>query len=202
MALTAKGLQTRRRIIEGAAAQLRGEAGLELTLDDVRASTHTSKGQIFHYFPGGKDELLLEVARYEAGRVLEEQQPYLGLLDSWDAWDAWRDAVVARYREQGAECAMSALTRQVGVTRGATEISRTLLANWQAYLRRGLEKMQAGGLIDPALDVEAASAAFLASIQGGVVIMQATGLTYHLETGIDAFLTQLRAAAPEGAAAR
>ncbi|MFC7624159.1 hypothetical protein [Microlunatus sp. GCM10028923] len=45
--------------------------------------TRTSKGQLFHYFPGGKEELLLAVARHEADRVLDDQQPHLGDLTSW-----------------------------------------------------------------------------------------------------------------------
>ena len=44
--------------------------------------TGTSKGQLFHYFPGGREDLLLAVADYEAGRVLADQQPYLGQLTS------------------------------------------------------------------------------------------------------------------------
>jgi AcrR family transcriptional regulator len=94
--LTPKGQATRARIVEGAAEVVR-ELGVGMaTLDDIRARTGTSKSQLFHYFPGGKDALLLAVARYEAGRVLDDQQPHLGRLDSWDAWHAWRDAVVDR----------------------------------------------------------------------------------------------------------
>jgi AcrR family transcriptional regulator len=195
MPLTAKGRETRQRIIEGTAAHLRGEAGLEVTLDEVRASTHTSKSQIFHYFPGGKDELFLEVARFEAGRVLREQQPHLDELDSWESWQRWRDAVVARYRQQGPQCAMTSLSRQTNITPGATEVSRLLLASWQDRLRRGIEKMQANGFIAPQLDAQRASAAMLAALQGGIVILQATGLTDHLEAALDAALAQLRAAA-------
>ncbi len=35
------------------------------------ARTGTSKGQLFHYFPAGKDELLVAVAQFEADQVLE-----------------------------------------------------------------------------------------------------------------------------------
>ena len=80
MALTAKGRATRTRIIEGAAAHLHSAEPGEMTLDDVRAITATSKGQLFHYFPGGKEELLLAVARHEAdGPVRPFAQP-LGRL--------------------------------------------------------------------------------------------------------------------------
>ena len=92
MALTAKGRATRQRIIEGAAQYLLSDDPGEVTLDDIRAITGTSKSQIFHYFPAGKEELLLEVARYESRRVLDDQQPHLGSLTSWAAWSRWRDA--------------------------------------------------------------------------------------------------------------
>ena len=52
--LTAKGTATRARIIEGAAAAIRAEGVAATTLDDVCSRTHTSKSQLFHYFPGGQ----------------------------------------------------------------------------------------------------------------------------------------------------
>ena len=106
--LTPKGAATRDRIIEGASAEIR-ENGVTATLDDIRVRTGTSKSQLFHYFPDGREQLLLAVARYEADRVLADQQPQLGDLTSWASWRAWRDAVVARYREQGQQCPLSAL---------------------------------------------------------------------------------------------
>jgi len=60
--LTAKGEATRNRIVEGAAVVLREKGVSAATLDDVMARTQTSKSQLFHYFPAGKDELLLAVA--------------------------------------------------------------------------------------------------------------------------------------------
>ena len=95
--LTAKGRATRDRIVEGAAEVLREQGVGAATLEDVMARTRSSKSQLFHYFPDGKDQLLLAVAEFEAGRVLADQQPYLGRLDSWEAWQAWRDVVVERY---------------------------------------------------------------------------------------------------------
>ena len=61
--LTAKGAATRQRIIEGGAAGVIREVGLgDTTLDDIRTRTATSKSQVFHYFPSGRDESLLVVA--------------------------------------------------------------------------------------------------------------------------------------------
>jgi AcrR family transcriptional regulator len=105
--LTAKGRATRERIIEGAAAEVRARGVAVTTLDDVRARTQTSKSQLFHYFPGGKEQLLLAVAGHEARRVLSDQQPHLSALTSWAAWGRWRDAVVQRYRRPGQHCPLT-----------------------------------------------------------------------------------------------
>lgn len=113
-ALTAKGQATRSRIVEGAAAVLREQGIAATTLDDIMARTRTSKSQLFHYFPAGRDGLLLLVAQFEADQVLEDQQPYLGRLDSWEAWEQWRDVVVKRYEEQGDHCPLGSLFHQVG----------------------------------------------------------------------------------------
>ena len=64
--LTPKGAATRQRLVEGAAAVLRDLGAAGTTLDDICARTSTSKSQIFHYFPGGEEELLLAVASREA----------------------------------------------------------------------------------------------------------------------------------------
>jgi AcrR family transcriptional regulator len=192
MALTAKGRATRQRIIEGAAQYLLGDDPGEVTLDDIRAITGTSKSQIFHYFPAGKEELLLAVARYESQRVLDDQQPHLGSLTSWAAWSRWRDAVVARYRAQGRNCPLGALMTQVGSTPGTAEVVTTLLAQWQAHVGQGIAAMQAAGLVRPRLDPDRVSAAFIAGIQGGVQVLRSTGSTWHLEATLDELIDHLR----------
>jgi AcrR family transcriptional regulator len=192
MALTAKGRATRQRIIEGAAAYLRSDDPAGVTLDDIRAITGTSKSQIFHYFPNGKEELLLAVARYEADHVLDDQQPHLGALSSWAAWKRWRDAVVARYRAQGRNCPLGALMGQVGSTPGAAEVVTTLIAQWHAHVERGITDMQAAGLVRDGLDAGRVAAAFIAGIQGGVQVLRSTGSTEHLEATLDTLIDHLR----------
>ncbi|MFE6893421.1 TetR/AcrR family transcriptional regulator [Streptomyces sp. NPDC057694] len=191
--LTAKGRATRGRIVEGAAEVLR-EQGVSLTtLDDIRARTGTSKSQLFHYFPGGKDELLLAVARFEAGRVIEDQQPHLGRLDSWESWQAWRDVVVRRYELQGDHCPLGALFLQVGRSSpGARAIVTELMRQWQAELARGVRAVQAAGLVRASLDADRTAGALLAGIQGGVTIMMSTGDSTHLRAALDTGIAYLR----------
>jgi AcrR family transcriptional regulator len=192
MTLTAKGRATRHRIIEGAAAYLLSDEPGEVTLDDIRAVTKTSKGQLFHYFPGGKEELLLAVAKFEAGRVLADQEPHLGALDNWAAWDAWRQAVIERYRAQGARCPMSSLMSQVGSVPGAAEVVTTLLETWQGHIRRGIIAMKERGLIGASIDPERTSAAFITGIQGGVTVLRSTGSTAHLEATLNLLMEYLQ----------
>ncbi|HEU0165056.1 MAG TPA: TetR/AcrR family transcriptional regulator [Thermomicrobiales bacterium] len=191
--LTRKGEATRERIVSGAAAEMRIRGVEHTSLDDVRAVTSTSKSQLFHYFPEGRSQLLLAVAQREADLVIEDQMPYLDDLGSWEAWQSWRDLVVERYRSQGQECPLSILLSQIG--RGYPEtqsIVVNLMRRWQGAIATGIRTMQAKGEVKPALDADRSAAALLAGIQGGVVVMLATGEITNLEAALDVGIASLR----------
>ncbi|MFJ1927332.1 MULTISPECIES: TetR/AcrR family transcriptional regulator [unclassified Streptomyces] len=193
--LTAKGKATRSRIVEGAAAVLRERGVAWATLDDIMARTGTSKSQLFHYFPAGKDELLVAVAQFEADQVLEDQQPYLGRLGSWESWEQWRDAVVKRYEAQGDQCPLGSLFHQIGrSTPGTRAIVVELLRRWQESLAAGVRALQAAGALPADVDAEARAAALLAGIQGGVSILLSTGRSTHLRAALDQGIADLRRA--------
>jgi AcrR family transcriptional regulator len=195
--LTRKGEATRARIVEGAAEVLRERGVVPTTLDDIRIHTATSKGQLFHYFPDGKEQLLLAVAEFEANRVLDDQEPHLSGLTSWAAWDRWRDVVVERYRRQGESCPLGSLVLQVGrSTPGARAVVLRLLRTWEAALATGIRAMQEQGRLPASLDVDQSAAALLAGIQGGVTIMLSTGESRHLEAALDTGIARLRALDP------
>src|SRR5690348_15574450 len=97
VSLTRKGAATRERIVAGAAVLLRERGIDQVSLDDIRAATATSKSQLFHYFPDGRSQLLVAVAQHEARQVLLEQEPQLSALGPPASWAAWRDVVIARY---------------------------------------------------------------------------------------------------------
>ncbi|MEV5493980.1 TetR/AcrR family transcriptional regulator [Nonomuraea fuscirosea] len=190
--LTRKGAATRQRILDGAAAHIREFGVAATTLDDVLSRTATSKSQLFHYFPGGREELLLAVARFEADRVLEDQQPQLGYLTSWQAWREWRDKVVERYRRQGRHCPLNSVMSYLGNTTPAAQaVVSELMSRWQREIGAGVRHMQAIGEIDPGLDPDRAAAAVLACIQGGVLIQLSTGEITHLEAALDMAIAHL-----------
>ena len=191
--LTAKGKATRSRIIEGAAVVLREKGIEQATLDDVMARTRTSKSQLFHYFPAGKEELLLAVAQFEADQVLEDQQPYLGCLDSWEAWQQWRDLTIQCYEEQGDRCPLGSLSLYLGRTSpGARAVVMELMRRWQESLATGIRALQAAGHLPADVQVDERSASLLAAIQGGVSILQSTGQAYHLRAALDQAIGDLR----------
>ena len=199
--LTRKGLATRQRIVAGAAELFRAGGVAGTSLDDVCEATSTSKSQLFHYFPDGRTQLLAAVARREAGRVLDDQQPALDQLTSWAAWQAWRDLVVERYRAQGQSCPLAVLTSQLGPGSAEhREVVVGLLRRWQGKIAGGIRNMQASGEIGPSVDAGQRAAALLAGIQGGVVIMLATGEISHLEVALDQGIGALRGAAGPGPA--
>jgi AcrR family transcriptional regulator len=195
--LTAKGRATRQRIVLGAAAEIRERGAVATTLDDVCRATATSKSQLFHYFPAGREQLLYAVAEHEADRVLLDQEPYLSALTSWAAWDAWRDAVLARYREQGVSCPLGVLTSQLARTTPASrEVTARLLDQWQRKLTEGVRAMREQGETGSGVEPEQAGAALLAGIQGGVSILLQTGRLTHLEAALDVGIAGLRAGGP------
>jgi AcrR family transcriptional regulator len=194
--LTAKGAATRQRIVEGAAGVIRDHGVASVGLDDVRAVTSTSKSQLFHYFPDGKSDLLLAVAKYEAEQVLAEQQPMLSDLTSWDKWQAWRSRVIEIYDRQRQHCPLTALTAQLGLDDPATRaIITDMYDRWQAYLVTGVQHLKDHGEVDARVDTGQAATAILSAVTGGANMLLATDRLSYLEVALTEALEGLRRSA-------
>ena len=193
MTLTTRGEQTRARIVAGAAAEIR-EFGVDaVRLEDVLARTSASKSQLFHYFPGGKEDLLIAVAQHEADQVLFDQQPALGSLTSWQAWEDWRSLVLRRYREQGQHCPLNALLDRITTRSPAAQaVVAELMRRWAGELATGIRALQAAREIDPLLDADHVAEGIVAAVQGGVLMLMATGRMGPLEAALDQAIGNLR----------
>jgi AcrR family transcriptional regulator len=191
--LTSKGAATRQRIVEGAAALIRERGVTNVSLDDIRTATSTSKSQLFHYFPEGRSDLLLAVAGHEAGQVLADQQPMLGDLTSWDKWQAWRRRVIEKYDAQRGGCPLSALTGQLGAADPATRAILTdLMDRWHGYLATGVKALMDAGEVDASTDADQAATAILTAVTGGATMLQATDSITYLDVALTAALDGLR----------
>src|ERR1700759_3904909 len=170
--LTAKGAATRERIVRAAADLVldRGVGGM--TLDEIRAGTATSKSQLFHYFPGGKSELVAAIAAMQSGRVRAAQQPWLDDLSTLASWQGWRDAVVAYYRDLTHKyCSISALVTEVAPADPALAAEVAAYADrWLGQLTAGVRKLGLRAGSDP----ERLGLAVFAAHQGGLLGLQAT----------------------------
>ncbi|HWI74470.1 MAG TPA: TetR family transcriptional regulator C-terminal domain-containing protein, partial [Baekduia sp.] len=187
-----KGEATRARIVEATADRILA-AGIGATsLDDVRADTSTSKSQLFHYFPGGKAELVRAVVAFQGERVLDAQRPALDTLDSLAAWEAWRDALVAHYRAQPHfGCPIGSLSAEAAGT--DPELSRQIdayMRGWRRALQDGLERMDLRDDADP----ERLAASLFAAVQGGLLLTRTEQALWPLEAALDGALVQVRAA--------
>jgi AcrR family transcriptional regulator len=195
--LTPKGAATRLRIVETAADLLLAHGVGGTSLDDIRTETSTSKSQLFHYFPGGKSELIAAIAGFQSERVLDAQRPFLDHLDSWESWDGWRDAVIAHYGSQPHwGCPIGALASElIGNDPDRAAELAGHLDRWRSYLQAGLDRMRTAGLLRADADPRSLALATFAAVQGGLLLTQTMRSIEPLEAALDGALVALHAAA-------
>jgi AcrR family transcriptional regulator len=194
--LTARGEATRARIVQSAAEQVLAGGVGGTSLDDIRADTDTSKSQLFHYFPGGKSELVGAIASFQADRVLTAQEPYLSRLATWDDWRGWRDAVIAHYGSQPHwGCPIGALANELIGTdpERAAEVTAHM-ERWRGLLEAGVTRLRDAGELSPDADPRALSLAVFASLQGGLLLTATAESIEPLEAALDGALAMLAAA--------
>ncbi|MFG6476286.1 TetR/AcrR family transcriptional regulator [Microbacterium sp. P06] len=192
-ATTERGRQTRQRIIEATGEQILASGIGGTTLDTVRAATLTSKSQLFHYFPGGKAELVREVAQWEERQLREAQEPDIGDLGSWESWERWRARLVEYYIGRGRwACPIGSLATQAATTDPelASMIAEAMRV-WRGALADGVQRMQSAGIVDGSADAQRIATVILAAIQGGLVLSQPEGSAWPLEAALDNALAPL-----------
>ena len=192
--LTERGRLTRQRIIEATGQQILAGGIGGTTLDGVRAATLTSKSQLFHYFPGGKTELVREVAAWEGEQLLAAQLPWLDDLSTWESWQAWRDALVHYYLGLGRwACPIGSLAWEAAATDPdlAAFVAESM-GQWRAKLAAGIRRLRDAGSVTPSVDADRMAAAILAAVQGGLMLSQPERSSWPLEAALDSLLDVLR----------
>jgi TetR/AcrR family transcriptional regulator, transcriptional repressor for nem operon len=193
---TAKGRETRERIIR-AAAELVAERGVAGTsLDDVRARAHASKSQLYHYFDD-RDDLMRAVARAASDEVVGGQAELFARLDTIDGLRAWIDALVILQQTRQAKggCPIGSLAGQLAEhDEGARLELADGLDRWETAIREGLERMAARGELHPGADPGALAQNTLAAAQGGLLLTQVRRDPDQLRAALNGALDAILAA--------
>jgi AcrR family transcriptional regulator len=184
---TARGRETRSRIVV-AAAQLmfqRGAAGT--TLDDVRAAAGVSSSQIYHYFVD-KDALVRAVVAHQNESIVSVHEAVFANLSSIGGLRAWRDFVVEHQRQVHCRggCPIAALGGQVAeVDPVARAVAAEGFRRWERAIRSAFEAMRSQGQLPADVDADRLAVAMLAALQGGLLLAQLERSVAPLEAALD-----------------
>jgi AcrR family transcriptional regulator len=116
----------------------------DFALDTVIRTTGTSKGQLFHYFPRGREELLEHATARQVERINSQLVRRYGEFDSWDVWQAWVDDTVAAHEHQrpDANCEIASLAgRAIENAPGARRTAGRAYTDFVDVLAHGLRLM-------------------------------------------------------------
>lgn len=184
--LTARGAQTRQRIVE-ATAKLIYERGAEATsLEEVCEAGRVSKSQLYHYFED-KDALVREVITLQANRILAAQSPPIDELDSIDALRRWAKTVEDLHRATGGGgCPLGSLANELAHRSDAARIllHEGFLA-WTERLARGFERMQSRGDLDVDASPSELAVAVVAAVEGGLLLAKTARSPAPLKRALD-----------------
>ena len=185
-ALTTRGRLTRQRIVEATGEQILAAGIGGTSLDDVRAATLTSKSQLFHYFPGGKHELVDAVAQWEGAQLLAAQEPDIHDLSTYESWQRWRAQLVDYYIGRGRwACPIGSLVTEAAHSDpDLAAMLHDAFTDWRALLAAGVIRMQQNDGLTHA-DPDRVAAAILAAIQGGLLLSQSERDPWPLQAALD-----------------
>src|ERR1700760_657946 len=195
---TAKGLATRERIVEVAAALMYSGGVAGTSWEDVQKGAAVSASQLNHYF-GDKQGLVRAVIAHQTRALLESQQPHLASLDSFEALQAWRDLLVEGRRQiqcQGG-CPLGSLAGELFEAHpDCREDLVDGFDQWEGAIREGLQTMHKRGDLRRSADPDGLATALLAAIQGGLVLSQVHGAVEPLAGAVGTTLQHIPSPTP------
>ncbi|HEV3055266.1 MAG TPA: TetR/AcrR family transcriptional regulator [Solirubrobacteraceae bacterium] len=178
MRVIVKAISPRDQMIESAALLIR-ERGVKATsFSDVLAHSGAPRGSIYHHFPGGKAQLVLEATRYAGeftaaglAAALSEHDPVAAIKRFCDLW---RRILTRSDFADG--CPVVAVALEGDSSPAARAAAADAFSAW--------EELIAGALIPHGMPADRAAgiaSLVIAAIEGGVVLARAQRSTAPLE---------------------
>jgi AcrR family transcriptional regulator len=164
---------TRERMVASAALLIRERGAHPTAIADVLAHSGAPRGSAYHYFPGGRNQLLCEAVDY-AGQYMADR------MSRATSAVQMLDALIAGYRRQlvdsdyRAGCPVVAVTveagdpEQPGPQRAVIERAAAAFTRWADLIRARLEQ---DGV--PAAQSEELAMLILTAFEGAVVVARA-----------------------------
>ena len=153
------------------AVKLLSERGVHgLTIDAVLADSQTPRGSVYHHFPGGRNQLLLEAAQAASAQISGAMKEAItsadvaGTLDRFVAF--WRDYL--ERTEFRAGCPIVALLAGDDVPKEVFEVAQTCFVGLIADLARAVQASGVG-----AAEAERIAATAISAIEGAIALCRA-----------------------------
>lgn len=196
---TARGRETRERMLRVAADLIHVHGVHGTSVDDVLEASGTGKSQFYRYF-GSKEELVREVVHHQMEEWLKRVGSVLAHLDSWRGFEEWFERIVAHQTRRGfvGGCPIGSVAAE---TADSNEPLRHDLAEIfqvrRRYVANGLAAMKARGELVASADPEALAEFVIATVQGGLLLSATEKDGEVLRHALDHALAHLRSfAAP------
>ncbi|HZZ47367.1 MAG TPA: TetR/AcrR family transcriptional regulator [Pseudonocardia sp.] len=195
---TARGLQTRARILESAQTLFYVKGVHATTLDDIRMASSTSKSQLYNHFPD-KLALIHAVIDVTSQFVLNREKQRLRSVRTLAGLRRWRDALVQASALQDGSygCALGGMSIELSDT---DEQSRKALSTtfeaWEQLLADTLRRLREIGVLSQTADPQHLGVGLLAALQGGYLLAQSAHNSGPMAIALDMALAHIESFAP------
>ncbi|MFL6090924.1 MAG: TetR/AcrR family transcriptional regulator [Aeromicrobium sp.] len=184
------GAETRARVVQSAKERMRRQGVAATSMLDAIADAGASRGSLYHYFPGGKAQLIEEATSV----ACDEYDAIFGLVETMDARDAvpamveyWRDQVESTDYSAGCPVAAAALSGEE--MSAARERAGAGFATWT----RMIEKMLLTSRV-PASRAPSLASLILSTVEGAVIVSLAQRSMEPIERVAEELLKAIDAA--------
>ena len=190
---TARGLQTRSRILDSASNLFYVKGVNATTLDDIRTASSTSKSQLYNHFPD-KTALIHAAIDSTSTFVLNREEQRLKGVRTLAGLRRWRDALVqANALQDGSYgCALGGMSIELSDN---DEQSRQALAAtfaaWEKMLIDAIRRLRDLGILTQEADPAGLGTGLLASLQGGYLLAQNAHDSRFMAVALDMALSHI-----------